>query len=215
AHVGALPSPGGTIAVLGTPIDKVYPAENRSLYREIGYGGNGLIVSEVPLGTPFHPGLFPLRNRIIAGLSLGTIVIEAAERSGSLITADQAFDMSREVFALPGPISSPKSGGTNMLIRTGTAKLISSVEHVLEEYEGRLPLPHEGSAGDREQDAREDITLSKDEAFIYTLLKDKPLSSDELHELTSFPFGLLHATLINLTVKRKIEQHPGSIYSVR
>ncbi|GGD68489.1 DNA-processing protein DprA [Paenibacillus nasutitermitis] len=215
AHEGALPLAGGTIAVLGTPADKIYPAENRSLYREIGYGGNGLIVSEVPFGTPFHRGLFPLRNRIIAGLSLGTIVIEAAERSGSLITADQAFDMSREVFAIPGPISSPKSEGTNKLIRTGTAKLVSTVAHVLEEYEGRLDLPLHGSADDRSRKMSGSSALTDHEAFICRLLQEKPLSTDELHVLTSFPFGLLHATLINLTLKHMIEQHPGSIYSVR
>ncbi|QYR19783.1 DNA-processing protein DprA [Paenibacillus sp. sptzw28] len=215
AHQGALLQKGGTIAVLGTPIDKIYPPENRSLYRDIAYGGNGLVLSEVPIGTPFHPGLFPLRNRIIAGLSLGTVVVEAAERSGSLITADQALDMSRDVFAVPGPISSPKSAGTNKLIRESGAKLVSAVEHILEEYAGRLPLATDGSVREASASQPDTQPLTDDESTIYRLLQDQPRSMDELHELSMFPFGLLHAVLINLTIKRKIEQHPGSIYSVR
>ncbi|WP_219836649.1 DNA-processing protein DprA [Paenibacillus sp. R14(2021)] len=211
AHEGALKGAGSTIAVLGTPVDRVYPAENRHLFQEIA--ANGLIISEVPLGTPFHPGLFPLRNRIIAGLSLGTVVVEAAERSGSLITADQALEMSRDVFAVPGPISSPKSAGTNGLIRQG-AKLIASFEDIMEEYEGLLnntpaaPVNQEQAAVEREVD------LTENEAIIYRILLHEARTTDQLHELSSFPFGLLHSVLINLTVKRKIEQHPGSIYSV-
>ncbi|BBH20886.1 DNA processing protein DprA [Paenibacillus baekrokdamisoli] len=212
AHEGALRGSGSTIAVLGTPVDTIYPLENRGLYQEIAK--HGLILSEVPLGTPIHPGLFPQRNRIIAGLSLGTVVVEAAQRSGSLITADQALDMSRDVFAVPGPISSPKSTGTNDLIRQG-AKLISSAQDILEEYSSRLPIQRTKSElGTQSVSSNEDI-LTKDEAIIYQILQDAPRSTDELHELSEYPFGLLHAILINLTIKRKIEQHPGSIYSAR
>ncbi|QHT60684.1 DNA-protecting protein DprA [Paenibacillus lycopersici] len=211
AHEGALQGRGSTIAVLGTPVDRVYPLENRSLYHRVAE--QGLILSEVPPGTPFHPGLFPLRNRIIAGLTLGTVVVEAAERSGSLITADQALEASRDVFAVPGPISSPKSAGTNGLIRQG-AKLVASCDDILEEYEGVFDFRGPSRPGDAPQAAETDGFLTEEEAFIYRLLQEEARTMDELHALSSFPFGLLHSILINLTIKRKIEQHSGSIYSV-
>lgn len=211
AHEGALKGAGSTIAVLGTPVDRVYPLENRYLYEQIAR--QGLILSEVPPATPFHPGLFPLRNRIIAGLALGTVVVEAADRSGSLITADQALEMSRDVYAVPGPISSPKSAGTNSLIRQG-AKLIATVGDILEEYEGRLDFAAD-ERGDQVFGASgTDVLLTDNEAILYRYLAEGARTTDELHELTGFPFGLLHAVLINLTIKRKIELHPGSIYSV-
>ncbi|CAH1197863.1 hypothetical protein PAECIP111893_01023 [Paenibacillus plantiphilus] len=208
AHEGALRGGGGTIAVLGSPVDMIYPAENRSLYHDIA--ARGVLVSETPLGSPLHPGLFPLRNRIIAGLSLGTVVVEAAQRSGSLITADLALEMSREVFAVPGPLSSPKSAGTNRLISKSGAKLITSVADILEEYSW---LSAQGLINS-EWGSEPSPILTADEERIYQILLDQPCSTDELHELSSMPFGLLHAVLINLTIKRKIEQHRGSIYSV-
>ncbi|UVI32486.1 DNA-processing protein DprA [Paenibacillus spongiae] len=208
AHEGALRGEGGTIAVLGTPVNVIYPPENRGLYRTLA--AQGLILSEVPLGTAFHPGHFPLRNRIIAGLSIGTVVVEAAEKSGSLITADQALEMNREVFAVPGPISSPKSAGTNKLIRESGAKLISNVEHITEEFIW-LPARLETKP---EAEPPADEPLTGEEELLYRLLLDQPRSTDELHELSSLPFGLLHSVLINLSIKRKIEQQPGSIYRV-
>ncbi|MFB9329686.1 DNA-processing protein DprA [Paenibacillus aurantiacus] len=214
AHEGAIREAGSTIAVLGTPVNVVYPPQNRGLYAQLQE--QGLILSEVPPGTPFHPGHFPLRNRIIAGLSVGTVVIEAAERSGSLITAMQALDMSREVFAVPGPISSPKSAGTNRLIRECGAKLITDAEHVIEEFPWMPALiQHENKQRTRTGSAPlEQPAMSVEEDHIYRLLQDRTRTLDELHEATGYPFGLLHAILINLTIKRKIEQHPGSLYSV-
>ncbi|RAP76271.1 DNA-processing protein DprA [Paenibacillus montanisoli] len=211
AHEGALEGAGSTVAVLGTPVDKIYPLDNRALYHEIAK--RGVIVSEVAPGTPFHPGLFPLRNRIIAGLSLGTVIVEAAARSGSLITADQALEMSRDVFAVPGPISSPKSAGTNDLIRQG-AKLVASAEDILEDYAGLLKQKAASLSDTAGRSQSTEAELDENEAYLLGLLQDGPLSTDRLHELSSFPFGLLHSVLINLTIKRKIEQHPGSIYSV-
>lgn len=131
AHGGGLKGPGKTVAVLGCAIDEVYPPENRRLYEQIAQ--EGLILSEYPIGTKGHPGLFPQRNRIIAGLSLGVLVVEAALRSGSLITADQALEESRDVFAVPGPISSPKSQGALSLLKQG-AKLVTSAEDIVDEY---------------------------------------------------------------------------------
>ncbi|GGG12476.1 DNA-processing protein DprA [Paenibacillus abyssi] len=211
AHEGALRGIGSTVAVLGTPIDVVYPPDNRTLYRSIAE--SGLLLSEYPIGMRSHPGLFPQRNRIIAGLSLGTIVVEAALRSGSLITADQALDMSREVYAVPGPISSPKSEGANKLIKQGSAKMVTELKDVLEDFIYRSDLRNalmmaEKPAGKTAAD------LTDEERRILQLLQDKPGSADELHEQTGIPFGHLHAVLINLTIKHKIEQHPGFIYSV-
>ncbi|WP_040715724.1 DNA-processing protein DprA [Paenibacillus daejeonensis] len=208
AHEAALQEPGGTIAVLGTPLDIAYPREHSSLQHRIAQ--EGLVLSEYPVGTACHPGMFPVRNRIIAGLSLGTLVIEAASRSGSLITADQALDMGREVFALPGPANSPKSTGTNEYIRDLKAKLTLSVDDILAELAVRLmetsafkPSPAPGP---------QPPTLTAEESRIYELLQDEPATADVLHAKTGMSFGHLHAVLINLTIKRKIEQHPGSIY---
>lgn len=207
AHEAALRGFGSTIAVLASPVDHCYPPENRSLYQQIIR--EGLILSESPVGSPLHPGMFPLRNRIIAGLSLGTIVVEAAKGSGSLITADQALEMGRDVFAVPGPISSLKSEGPNSLIREG-AKLVSSADHILEEYgwlEKKLaalakPKPTVAVAA----------SMNAEEQKVIDLLRDRPLTINELHQLTMIPFGHLSALLINLCIKRKIEQQPGAVY---
>ncbi|GLX68469.1 DNA-processing protein DprA [Paenibacillus glycanilyticus] len=207
AHEAALRGDGSTIAILASPVDHCYPPENRSLYQQIMR--EGLIVSEAPIGSQLHPGMFPLRNRIIAGTTLGTLVVEAAKGSGSLITADQALEMGRDVFAVPGPISSPKSEGPNSLIREG-AKLVSSASHILEEYSWlaakltALRQPKQPAAGT--------LGMSAEEHRIIDLLRDRPLTINELHQLTMIPFGHLSALLINLCIKRKIEQQPGAVY---
>ena len=130
AHAGALAAGGGTVAVLGTGLDIAYPEHNRRLYEQIG--DRGLLVSEYPLGTGPDGYRFPARNRIIAGISSGVLVVEAARRSGSLITAQIALDKGREVFAVPGQIDSMKSEGTHWLLKQG-AKLVQSAQDVLEE----------------------------------------------------------------------------------
>jgi DNA processing protein len=136
AHRGALGSTAGTVAVTGTGLDRVYPAHHRELAHQIAE--NGVLVSEFPPGTPPIPANFPRRNRIISGLSLGTLVIEAALRSGSLITARQALEQGREVFAIPGSVHNPLTHGCHALIRDG-AKLVEKGEHVLEELADQLP----------------------------------------------------------------------------
>jgi DNA processing protein len=135
AHQSALRASSPTIAVLGTGIDVVYPRSNAALFRRMG--DHGLIISEFPPGTPPRPENFPVRNRLISGLSYGTVVIEATGRSGSLITARMAAEQGREVFALPGSIFSPGSEGTHRLIQYG-AKLVHDVTDVLEELPGHL-----------------------------------------------------------------------------
>lgn len=213
AHEAALYEAGGTIAVLPTPIDKCYPPENLSLFHKIAE--HGLLVSETPIGTPLHPGQFPQRNRIIAALSVGTVVVEGATKSGSLITAQHASDMSRELFAIPGPITSPKSEGPNELIKRGEAKLISSAHDVIDELNW-LPAALEaykdaGKTSDAKQKA-DSVQLTLEESKLIAFLRDQPLSINELHELSAIPFGHLNALLLNLCIKRKIELQPGSIY---
>lgn len=213
AHEAALFGAGGTIAVLPTPIDTCYPPENQSLFNKIAE--QGLLVSETPIGTPLHPGQFPQRNRIIAALSAGTVVVEGATRSGSLITAKHALEMSREIFAIPGPISSPKSEGPNELIKRGEAKLISGVADILDELKW-LPAAIEAHQRANESSdaiqAAAPVQLNPEENKLVAFLQDQPLSINELHELSAIPFGHLNALLLNLCIKRKIELQPGSIY---
>lgn len=208
SHEAALRGPGSTIAVLGTAIDVVYPPENRSLHREIVE--KGLILSEYPIGTKSHPGLFPQRNRVIAGLSLGILVVEAAERSGSLITADHALDASRDVFAVPGPISSPKSEGANRLIKQG-AKLVSTVQDILEEYRHMIAI--EPAAARLLAPSPSELT--EPERLVFRILSHEPTTIDQLLEKSKYTFGHLHSVLLSLLMKKLIEQLPGSAYIIR
>ncbi|MFH5183160.1 DNA-processing protein DprA [Paenibacillus sp. TAB 01] len=207
AHEGAVKHSGSTIAVLGCSIDQVYPPENKFLYRRLTE--EALVISEYPIGTKPHPGLFPQRNRIIAGLSLGVLVVEAALKSGSLITADQALEESRDVYALPGPINSPKSQGTLSLIKQG-AKLVTCAGDILEEYPQLAVSPEKRSQASGI--INEGTPLSSEEQLIVDLLRDKPLSIDELLALSQFTFGHLHAVLLNLLMIKRVEQLPGSVY---
>jgi DNA processing protein len=209
AHEGALRQAGSTIAVLGCGIEQIYPPENKLLYKAIAE--NGLLLSEYPLQTKPHPGLFPQRNRIIAGLSLGVLVVEAAIKSGSLITADQALDESRDVYAVPGPVSSPKSQGTLALIKQG-AKLVSCVEDILEEYPHRIV--NQPSTYSKQKQSQQP-ELSTNERIILELLQQhQSMSIDELLSRSQFTFGHLHAVLLNLLMTKRVEQLPGSIYSI-
>ncbi|QNK54746.1 DNA-processing protein DprA [Paenibacillus sp. PAMC21692] len=215
AHEAALKGNGSTIAVLPTPIDTCYPPQNLSLFRNIGE--QGLLVSETPLGTKLHPGQFHQRNRIIAGLACATIVVEGARRSGSLITAKFALDWNREIFAVPGPINSPKSEGPNVLIREERARIITGIDDIFDQLlwlrDAAKPWGKQGgqTVGSKEKEERPQLP---EEAKLLALLRDRPLSIDELHGLTAIPFGHLNSLLLNLCIKRTIELQPGSIYRI-
>lgn len=205
-HQSALNSGGGTIAVLGTAIDVVYPREHARLYEQISK--SGLIVSQYPIGTSSHPGLFPQRNKIIAGLARGTVVVEADVKSGSLITADRALEYNRDVFAVPGPITSPKSRGCLDLLKQG-AKIVTCASDILEEYNINI-----GTILCKEICGSEQNKLTDDEWRIYHMLEQGELSFDELLILTTWDFGHLHSVLLSLIMKKVAAQLPGSVYSL-
>ncbi|MCL6460202.1 MAG: DNA-processing protein DprA [Gorillibacterium sp.] len=203
AHTGALTGSGGTIAIVGGGVDIVYPPENAGLRTQIA--SHGLILSEFPPGTRIIPGLFPLRNRIIAGLALATVVVEAAERSGSLITADQALDESRDVFAVPGPMNSPKSRGTNLLLRQG-AKIVTEPADILREYE------HITGININQAKLIKGPELTPDEQKIMNMLSHEPMTIDHLLMASQTNFGHLHEVLLSLTLKKSIKSLPGASY---
>lgn len=205
AHRSVLRAQGKTVAVLGSGIDVIYPKNHRALYEQLI--NEGLVLSEMPPGTKPHPGLFPQRNRIISGLSYGTVVIEAAEKSGSLITANYSLEEGREVFAIPGPITSDKSGGTNSLIQQG-AKSVCKVEDILEEF----PYISSVSTSLKNMDTQE--KLSEQEKELLTYIDIQPISMTELLEKATgkLSIGEIHHTLLILETKGKIHQLPGSAY---
>lgn len=204
AHSGALEVKGDTVAVLGCGVDVVYPKSNTRLYKEIIH--SGAVVSEFPPGTTPLPGFFPQRNRIISGLSRGAIIVEAQEKSGSLITADASVEQNRDVFAIPGPITSPKSIGPNRLIQQG-AKCVTTVEDVLEEYpDVQPPSQHHHQV----TTAEGSVQLSFDEARVLEQLEVEPIHLDVLAERTSLSLAELHSLLLSLQLKRLVKQLPGS-----
>jgi DNA processing protein len=199
AHEGALQAGGLTLAVVGTGLDRVYPSAHRALAQRIA--AQGALISEYPLGTPPLAPNFPQRNRLIAGLSLGTLVIEAALQSGSLITARLASEQGREVFAVPGSIHSPQSRGCHALIRQG-AKLVESAEDVLEEL--RLAPNPARAAGD-EPTPRVDAG----QAALLRAMGHDPLSLDALQARTGLATAVLQARLLELELQGWVARLPG------
>lgn len=211
AHAGALTT-GRTIAVLGTGPDRVYPAAHRELARRIA--SNGALVSEFPPGTGPHGSHFPRRNRIISGLSLGTLVTEAAPKSGSLITARYAADQGREVFAIPGSIHNPLARGCHALIRQG-AKLIDSADQLLEELAPQLrrfTLDAEGpSASGPVNDGPP--TLDDDHRQLLACMGHDPVAPDELIVRSGLPAQSVSSMLLLLELQGYVSSHPGGRYS--
>jgi DNA processing protein len=208
AHKGALAAGGRTIGVLGCGIDKIYPPENRKLFQEMAE--KGCLVSEFPLGTLPLAENFPRRNRIISGLSRGVLVVEAAENSGSLITAQYALEHGRDVFAVPGNISFATSRGSNRLIKQG-AKLVDCVEDILEELPG---FGNVSGTADQQVPALRNFSLTPKEAAIYEVLARSPLHIDDIIAQTELTAGEVSSMLLHLELKGAVTPLPGTHYAV-
>jgi len=206
AHWGALSGGGRTIAVLGCGVDVIYPSESRNLFTKII--DRGAILSEFPMGSPPEGGHFPKRNRIISGLSIGVVVVQASMESGSLITASYALEQGREVFAVPGQVGAEGSRGTNQLIKEG-AKLVESSEDILEEI---LPQwRREREATPKGEGPERDLT--EEERILYERLGETPLHIDELIRESQFDPGKVSSLLLNLELKGLVSQWPGKCFS--
>jgi DNA processing protein len=217
AHRGALEAGGRTVAVLGTGIDELYPRDHKKLAEEILAAG-GALVSQFPLGTPPVSENFPYRNRIISGLSLGVVVVEAAENSGSLITARLAMEQNREVFAVPGNITSRNSFGTNYLIKGAGAKLVQQWQDIAAEMPLQLAaklLPPPFSEKRTQQSLADRLVLvpeglSQTEASVFRLLNpDSPAHVDWLVDKSKLPISELTAALLALEMRELVRALPG------
>jgi len=239
AHRGALRAGAKTVALLGCGIDVVYPAGNEWLYRDVAAAG--ALVTEYAPGTPPLGQHFPIRNRIISGMCLATVVVEAPERSGALITAHTALEQGREVFAVPGPIKAPMSRGCNRMIADGEAHLVADTSDVLWEYEARFPhklhcgrveMPQTmgyqarqeaaaAKAAEQEPEKRatldvrkNETTLSDDQVLILKKLKDGEMQVDDLIEAVDLPTRRVLSALTVLEIEEYITQSSGKRFSL-
>ena len=211
AHEGALAGGAMTVAFLGHGIDRVYPSANRDLAHRISQ--NGALVSEYPLGSPPRREHFPQRNRLISGLSLGTLVVEAARRSGSLITARLAGEQGREVFAIPGSIHNPLSRGCHQLIKQG-AKLVESADDIVSEL-GSLAGHLMQNNTNQEKEESKNIEHDADYEVLLESLSYDPTSADELAENSGLTIDQVSSMLLILELEEKIEALTGGKYSLR
>lgn len=233
AHRGALAAKGRTIAVLGSGLDVIYPPENKKLFEAIVE--QGAVISEYPPGTqplPFH---FPARNRIISGMSYGVLVVEAGEKSGSLITAKLAMEQGREVFAIPGPIDSASSRGANSLIKQG-AKLIDSVDDILEEILPQLErtvrepvspgrkanqtgseqtFPQKNGIPERAVLEKDVETLLPTDRKILKVIADGKTHADDIIQETGIPPAEAMGALMRLELQGRVLQHPGKLFTLK
>lgn len=203
SHEGALQSGGRTIAVLGTGLDIVYPAENVKLYQRIAE--QGAVITQFPFGRKGDKQSFPIRNRIVAGMTQGTVVVEANRASGALITANFAAEYGRTVYAVPGRVDSPRSAGCHDLIKDG-AQLCESAEDVLAEFshlqaiepeEPEIPMP----------------TLSHPEQQVFHVLTHEEMQQDEIIRRSELPAAQVSVILLQLEMKKLVQQHPGRLFT--
>ena len=205
AHLGCLGGRGFTIAVLGTGIDTVYPKSNTKLFQNIHK--KGVVISEFPLGTPPEPKNFPIRNRIISGLSRGIVVVEATKNSGSLITASLALEQGREVFAVPGSINSFKSTGCHFLIKQG-ARLIENSDDILDE----LGLNYQYSQKTDTFIKTPIVPMEEPEKTIYNMIGDYPIHIDQIVRQGNLKPGEVSSVLMRMELQGMIKQLPGKMF---
>jgi DNA processing protein len=224
AHTGAMKGNGRTIAVLGSGLGNIYPKENSDLAYKISE--TGAVISELPFYAPPEAHNFPLRNRIISGMCLGTVVIEAAKKSGSLITAKLALEHNREVFALPGSVASAKSSGTHNLLKQG-ARLVETADDILEEFPFLSHTNFSNNNSNIEKnltnnrhhsntidDKNNHLELDFDELSVLKVLDSYPVHIDEIQNKLSINMGKLSGILLNLELRGIIQQTPGKFFSI-
>jgi DNA processing protein len=211
AHRGALGAGGRTITVMGCGLCQTYPRENDKLFEQIVSEDRGAIISELPMRTAVLGGNFPTRNRIISGLSLGVLIVEAARRSGSLHTAREAAEQGREVFALPGRVDSPLSQGANELIRNG-AILVQDLDDILEHLGQVGAKMGVEEAADQEPLPR---GLNETESSLLAALREGPASLDELVRSTGIDSGKAASAMTMLVLRGLVIQQPGSIFAAK
>jgi DNA processing protein len=209
AHQGALSGKGRTIAVLGTGINLVWPTENAELFERIA--ANGAVITQFPFNRPADKQSFPIRNRIVAGMTLGTVVVEANLTSGSLITANFATEYGRQIFAVPGRIDSPRSKGCHDLIKKG-AKLCEGVEDILSEFEYLFPASNK-PASVSQTGVLPALELNDNEQKVLSVLKaDDEMSIDEVIRASGLPSSAVNVALFSLEMKRLVKQLPGKMF---
>ena len=210
SHQGALSAKGRTIAVLGTGINIVFPPENRDLFDRIA--GNGAVMTQFPFNRPGDKQSFPIRNRIVAGMTQGSVVVEAGRNSGALITTRFATDYGRQVFAVPGRIDSPRSKGCHDLIKNG-AKLCESAEDILDEFEYMFPASNRPPSP-AETGELPGLDLSAEEASVLDLLKKGSQSIDEIIRHSGLTASKANVVVMGLTMKKLVKQLPGRVYEL-
>jgi DNA processing protein len=208
SHQGALAAKGRTVCVLGTGINIVFPPENAELFERIAE--NGAVITQFPFNRPADKQSFPIRNRIVAGMTLGTVIVEADMNSGALITANFATEYGRQVFAVPGRIDSPRSKGCHDLIKKG-AKLCEGAEDILSEFEYLFPAsnrpPSPGETG-----VLPALELSENERRVYDSLSHEESSIDEVIRRSGLPSSAVSVALLSLEMKHVIKQLPGKLF---
>ncbi len=218
AHLGAIDAQGQTIAVMGTGINTIYPKTNQALAKNITT--HGAVVSEFPLSTPPNAHNFPRRNRIIAGLTLGTLVIEAAQKSGTLITARLSMENNRTVMAIPGSIHNPLAKGCHQLIKQG-AQLVESAQDILHEVSPNIQMLQDqltvsmkniSDTALENQPQTPDIRLSETQQHIFDHLDFNPMSFDDIVELTDLASGEVASDLLIMELSGLVEKLPGAKY---
>ena len=209
AHQGALTGKGRTVAVLGTGINVVFPSENAELFQRVA--ANGALITQFPFNRPADRQTFPIRNRIVAGMTLGTTVVEATLNSGALITANFAVEYGRQVFAVPGRIDSPGSKGCHELIKKG-AKLCEGVEDILSEFEYLFP-PSNRPAAPNETGTLPAVALSANEDLVYRAVSPAHESTmDDVIQRSGLPASAVAVALLSLEMKRLLKQLPGKLF---